>query len=399
MGCPLKTGSRALFNDTDPYVCAWSRNLIANGLVADGDVFEGSINDITPEQASRYKQFHTFSGIAVWSHALRLAGWPDDREIWTGSCPCQPFSRAGRGGGTDDPRHLWPAWFRLIRECRPAVVVGEQVASADGLSWLDSVFADLEGAGYAVAAADLCAAGVGGPHIRQRLYFVAIRMADADESGLSIVGGSGLLDRERAPQRDDVDGRGALRGLADGEGVGRQQERENRERSGAGDGAEGRSAGLESSRDAGGLADADKQHGDRAGFGAGDDRGEQQDAREVRDSDPVRGLGDASGAGLAQQLGERGASCEARGAAQGQAAERTSAPAGSAAARWDDNFWVDVEWLPCRDGKLRPAKSGIFPLAHGATARVGKLRAAGNAIVGPLAATFILAVMDVIDAE
>jgi hypothetical protein len=55
----------------------------------------------------------------VWSYALRLAGWPDDRPVWTGSCPCGPFSVAGKKLGFADPRHLWPEWFRLIGECRP----------------------------------------------------------------------------------------------------------------------------------------------------------------------------------------------------------------------------------------------------------------------------------------
>ncbi len=93
--------------------------------------------------------------------------------MWTGSCPCQPFSAAGKGGGVANERYLWPDFFRLISECRPAIVFGEQVASAAGLGRLDLVQAALEGAGYACGAADLCAASLGAPHIRQRLYWVA----------------------------------------------------------------------------------------------------------------------------------------------------------------------------------------------------------------------------------
>ena len=51
--------------------------------------------------------------------------------------------------------------------------VGEQVAGKAGLEWFDAVSADLEAAGYAVGAVDFCAAGVGAPHIRQRLYWLA----------------------------------------------------------------------------------------------------------------------------------------------------------------------------------------------------------------------------------
>lgn len=159
------------YNEIDPFAAQWLRNLMAVGVIPEGDVDERSIEDVRPGDLRGYVQCHFFAGIGGWVHALDLAGWPRDRPVWTGSCPCQPFSAAGKRDGFDDQRHLWPAWFHLIRECRPPVVFGEQVASA--LDWLDLVQADLEGAGYAVGASDLCAAGVGAPHIRQRLYFVA----------------------------------------------------------------------------------------------------------------------------------------------------------------------------------------------------------------------------------
>lgn len=165
--------SKAYYNENDPKAAAWLRELIKVGAIASGTVDERSIEDVTPNDLRDFTQHHFFAGIGGWSYALRLAGWPDDRAVWTGSCPCQPFSAAGKGGGVTDERHLWPALHHLIRLCRPSVVFGEQVASKDGLGWLDTVQADLEGAGYACGAFDLCAAGVGAPHIRQRLYFVA----------------------------------------------------------------------------------------------------------------------------------------------------------------------------------------------------------------------------------
>jgi DNA (cytosine-5)-methyltransferase 1 len=165
----------AYYNEIDPYAAQWLRNLIAAGHIADGEVDERSIVDVQHEELRGFDQCHFFAGIGVWSHALRRAGWPDDHPIWTGSCPCQPFSAAGKQKGFDDERHLWPVWFRLIDQCRPPVVLGEQVASA--LDWVDLVSADMESAGYAVGASDLCAAGFGGAHIRQRLYFVGV--ADA----------------------------------------------------------------------------------------------------------------------------------------------------------------------------------------------------------------------------
>lgn len=161
------------YNEIDPFAAQWLRELINAGVIAPGDVDERDIADVTADDLAGYDQCHFFAGIGVWSYALRLAGWPDDRPVWTGSCPCQPFSSAGKRAGFVDERHLWPEFSRLIRECRPATVFGEQVASKDGLAWLDLVQADLGGAGYACGALDTCAAGFGAPHIRQRLYWVA----------------------------------------------------------------------------------------------------------------------------------------------------------------------------------------------------------------------------------
>jgi DNA (cytosine-5)-methyltransferase 1 len=173
----------AYYNEIDPIAAKWLRNLIAAGLIAPGDVDERSIEDVRSDDLAGYVQCHFFAGIGVWSYALRAAGWPDDRPVWTGSCPCQPFSAAGHGAGFSDARHLWPHFFHLIRVRRPAKILGEQVASADGLNWLDTVQADLEGTGYAFGAADLCAAGVGAPHIRQRLWWVADAMHDGLQGG------------------------------------------------------------------------------------------------------------------------------------------------------------------------------------------------------------------------
>ena len=177
----------AYYNERDAFAASWLRNLIAAGHIAPGIVDERSIEDVTPGDLLGFTQCHFFAGIGVWSHALRGAGFPDGRPVWTGSCPCQPFSAAGKGGGFTDERHLWPAWHYLIEQCRPPLVFGEQVASRDGLAWLDLVHSDMEGAGYAFGAFDLCAAGVGAPHIRQRLYFVA-DTASAQREGRATTG-------------------------------------------------------------------------------------------------------------------------------------------------------------------------------------------------------------------
>ncbi|ACR29194.1 DNA cytosine methyltransferase [Burkholderia glumae] len=161
----------AYYNEIDPYAAQWLRNLIAAGHIAPGDVDERSIEDVRPDDLRGYTQCHFFAGLGGWSRALRLAGWPDDRPVWTGSCPCQPFSVAGKGLGFDDPRHLWPHWYWLIKQRRPATIFGEQVAAAT--DWLGLVRNNLEALEYAVGAMPIEAASAGAEHFRDRYWFVA----------------------------------------------------------------------------------------------------------------------------------------------------------------------------------------------------------------------------------
>ena len=158
------------FNEWEPYPAQWTRNLYP-GAVVD----ERSITDLRGEELQGYERVHLFAGLGLWQRALELAGFPAGVTVWTGSCPCQPFSSAGKRKGEADERHLWPAMYRLIAECRPDFVFGEQVSSAIGQGWLDRVFGDLEAAGFACGAAVLGAHSIGAPHIRQRLYWGAIR--------------------------------------------------------------------------------------------------------------------------------------------------------------------------------------------------------------------------------
>jgi DNA (cytosine-5)-methyltransferase 1 len=162
-----------LYNEWDAKTAAWLRELCKQGHVTNGVVDERSITELRGEDLRGYGRVHLFAGIAGWDYALRLAGFPDDRVVWTGSCPCQPFSAAGKRKGQADERHLWPEMFRLVRECRPDTIFGEQVASAVGHGWIDGVFADLEGIGYTCGAVVLGAHSVGAPHMRQRLWWVA----------------------------------------------------------------------------------------------------------------------------------------------------------------------------------------------------------------------------------
>jgi DNA (cytosine-5)-methyltransferase 1 len=351
----------AWYNEIDPYAAQWLRNLIDAGHIAPGVVDERSIIDVRADELAGFVQCHFFAGIGGWSLALRLAGWPDARPVWTGSCPCQPFSAAGQRRGFADERHLWPAWFRLIGECRPGRLYGEQVADATALRWWDAVRADLEHARYACAAADLCAAGVGAPHIRQRLYW----LADDYGSGRTRVGWDGQ-------------GRVAQRGPACW------------------------------------LADDDDDGCEELGRARLFD-GERTAQRHDPDGCDTAGLlGDAGDEGLAQCLGFPGIPGGAGGNDAGQTAVGTGVHV---------DFWTPCDWIDCQDGKRRPIESGTFPLAAGLPAgmgrlraiqrrlagvagvagldaaslrrakgcRIGSVRAYGNAIVPPLAAVFIRA--------
>jgi len=204
--------NETIYNEIDDHAVHWLRALIFEGHVAPGRVERTGIEHLRPEHIANAKQAHFFAGIGVWSHALRLAGWPDDRPVWTGSCPCQPFSDAGSSRGASDERHLWPAWFTLIRECRPSVIFGEQVASKSGRHWLDAVSADLETLGYAVGSADLCAASVGAPHIRQRLFWVAVANRDGRQKF------SATRIHADGQRRDNASRRGSAVGLGDFDG-------------------------------------------------------------------------------------------------------------------------------------------------------------------------------------
>jgi DNA (cytosine-5)-methyltransferase 1 len=331
----------AYYNEIDPYAAQWLRNLIAAGHIAVGDVDERSIVEVRPDDVRGYTQCHWFAGIGGWSIALRLAGWDDARPVWTGSCPCQPFSAAGAGKAADDSRHLWPAWFPLIAECRPATVFGEQVEAAIGWGWLDAVFADLEGEGYACGAAVLPACGVGAPHIRQRLWFVA----DAAEPRRQAAGKHRSGASSQASRSSE---HGRTRLLAHPNG--RHPSPEGLQRGGEhGLGEEdGRSGGLvnpasEQAR----LPGRARKPGSTAGELGDAPRDEQRRPR----------LSETSGG-------------------------RPSALGGSSP-------WSNCDWLPCTDGKARPVEPGSFPLAHGVQRRASKLRAYGNAIVPQVAAEFI----------
>ena len=383
---------KAYYNEIDPKAAAWLRELIKQGLIAPGDVDERSIEDVLPTELAGYTQCHFFAGIGVWSHALRQAGWPDDRPVWTGSCPCQPFSAAGKRGGVDDERHLWPAWFWLISQCRPDVVYGEQVGGKGGREWFRLVSSDLAGIGYRGNVKELPACGFGAPHIRQRLYFVAESLsgkeyASAEGRLHAESGSSGTVDeladaislavRSERPRshvqetakmegdkREQVWADSSERGTV-GELADATIKRHDGRRSGEASGGTGES---ERSRNAGIL--------EHAASDGRDARRAESDRRGIASGCGTDILGYAeSGIGRVSIREEQIDSVEPGGAGP------------------TNGFWRDAQWIYCRDDKYRAVEPGTFPLAHGVPGRVGRLRAYGNAIVPQVAAEFIKAAM------
>ncbi len=351
----------AYYNENDPKAAAWLCELIKQGHIAPGVVDTRSIEDVRPVELAGFTQCHFFAGIGGWSLALRLAGWPDDRPVWTGSCPCQPFSAAGKRTGTSDDRHLWPHFHWLIKQCRPVTVFGEQVASKDGLDWLDIVQADLENSDYTSGAVDLCAAGFGAPHIRQRLFWVA------QSSGYRC---------SRKGQTGKIEAR---------PDAGRQFERQGTDERGEFSPRPERS-GFEL---LGGVANA-KNYRDRRDPGKVFRTNEELEAfkkpgedetRQRCDSGSVVRVADANNAGSQRREGvpERANQCT------------TGSDRLVSNPNPTNGFWGAVDWLGCRDGKWRPVEPGTFPLADGIPARVVRLRGYGNAIVPQVAAAFIQA--------
>jgi len=335
------------YNEWDKGAAAWLRELIKAGLIPNGYVDERSITEVTPSDLEGFTQCHFFAGVGGWSYALQLAGIPASTRLWTGSPPCQPFSVAGKQLGQLDERHLAPTFMRLVAQCRPPVLFGEQVAAAIGKHWLDDLFTELEREGYACGAAVLPACSVGAPHKRDRLFFGADLLANPGYDPATGKTKTAHNDRPEANRPANQLSGCCLpsRSLADTN--------------------DARPQGW------GGMPECSAE------FFAGSCRV----AYELAKSDSEQQRPNA-------ETGKRHEHVSSR---------RIEGPAEATGLRCDNTanphhgFWSGADWLGCRDGKFRPVESGTFPLANGIPARVGRLRGYGNAIVPQVAAEFIKA--------
>ena len=395
-----------MYNENEPFAMRWLGQLQERNLIPEGKIDGRSITDIRPEDCDPTSHF--FAGIGGWAYALQLAGWDPARPVWTGSCPCQPFSIAGKGTGTSDKRHLWPIWRDLIAEYRPATIFGEQTSSKLGREWLSGVRTDLEELGYAVGAADLCAASVNAPHRRQRLYWVAYTGHSGNRRW------DGLRDSEAepiGPEREDQRG-----------GQGRQDQAGFRALDVPTDGGSEYTGhdplhGLVNPLRGGAIDNDTKaeqggygpQHGLPGPTGAsGGGSSELANTSSERcDGEPVflqRGesrqaipeiTGSSEISGRDRELADTTRQCIDRG--------RQTGPR-----RWDEHtnsspvslrdFWDDYDIAVCTeiDGttRARRIEPGTMPLVTGISNRVGLIKGYGNAIVPQLAATFIRAFLE-----
>ena len=133
--------------------------------------------------------------------------WRSKIDILSGGFPCQPFSSAGKRKGTADDRHLWPEMLRAIREIAPHFVVGETVSNIahwTGGEVFEMVCCDLENEGYEIIPFNIPAAGIGAPHQRQRIWFIAKQLDSMANAGGIGCGGRELSKGDN-PKRQPMD--------------------------------------------------------------------------------------------------------------------------------------------------------------------------------------------------
>lgn len=363
------------YNEIDKNACAWLAENMRRGLIPFGDIDDRSIELVQPGDVAGYVACHYFAGIGGWAYAARIARWPDERPIWTGSCPCQPFSRAGKRRGTADRRHLWPHLFRLISACRPPAIMGEQVAQAAGWNWFNGVSTDLAREAYQCRGVGLCSCAVDSPDERERIYWCAV--ADGSDSN------AGRRKLQRPGESSSAHGKWPP----------------------------GEFTGYHGSF--GPMVDDASQ---RRGEGGPIPVFLRRRGTSSSPNAPDLTLGNSNGQGLSKR---EGIAIDAR--PEREAAERTDDPAerqqpmgnddhhgkleqeGSVAGSWgrpgdpdvrNGSWYADHEWIECHDGKKRRAQPGTSMLAARLPGRIPLWRGFGGSVNAQVAAEVIRAFME-----
>lgn len=349
------------YNEFDPKIANWLRELIKMKVIAEGEVDDRSMLDISVNDLKGFTQHHFFAGIGTWSYALRNAGWSDDRPVWTASLPCQPFSVAGNQKGKQDERHLLPHFVELVKQFRPNTIFGEQVEAAIRHGWLDDLQTTMEAEGYAIGHTILGTHSVNAAHQRQRLYWVA----NTEQSGQQ-----GWLSGRGNPKWENIDGH-----------IGRG----------------GSNSRLGNTEHNGLNADTLRRSTSESEAKSGLLKPERPN--------PLGRLGNAKHDGSSTSKKQRSNESSVFCSKEGQ--DSSSKPKRAGSSSFISSISEEsVEWLYCRDNKYRPIKSGIKPLVDGAARgvvysggeinanntgleRAMRLKGYGNAINADVAQLFI----------
>ena len=274
-------------------------------------------------------------------------------DVITGGFPCQDLSLAGNQAGIEGERSgLWSECARLLGEVRPRYAIFENVPNllngGDG-NWFKRVLWDISKVGYDAEWHCIRASDIGAPHRRERIWIICYKnnssMADTQS-----VQNNGLRFNENQGQAK------TNRIQSGGSGSGTV---------GVGDTAHGGSQGSGATRVGQGVEQSGSQFG-----GA------------ISDVGVDNAIGNGRNEG---RFGDHGRN-------DGQQPDPVIE---DGRAKQTNGAWSDVDWLLCRDGKWRPVEPNTFPLADGATARVGRLRAYGNAITAQVAQGLIESYMEV----
>lgn len=353
----------------------------------------------------RWRDIRTLTGESFYEQTgLRTV------DVISGGFPCQPFSVAGKRRGKEDDRYLWPEMVRVIKELRPAWIVGENVAGIVKMA-LPDILSELESCGYRTRAFLVPACAVGARHRRYRVAIVAY--TESQHEGRLPVGekkkkpgftGSGKdvadtqSERKRGlpiqqgrPQQENTDTERGCEDVQHSDSPGCKEQHS----SGKPDGS-----GLPCRRcDAGAVCNT-------SGTGLPDGTGRQMGKSEP-EPEPERPGCNVSDTDMQKALWREpceGTSGETAGSRENirngkeEYAERQRRPAqpglGGVAARLSDRMDGDLDFIIDHYWDVEP---DIPRVAAGVPDRVGRLKALGNAVVPQQFYPFFEAIAEIME--
>lgn len=313
----------------------------------------------------RWKDIRTLTGESFYERTgLRTV------DVISGGFPCQPFSVAGKQRGKEDDRFLWPEMVRVIKELRPAWVVGENVAGIINMA-LDDILFELEAAGYKTRTFLVPACTVGAKHRRYRVAIVGY----AEHNGLyaaEVRGGietAGGREQERQEEASELAGAGRptnSKNVADIEGTRNWKLPAEREKPGP--------ENTDIDRCSKDVADIKSFH--QRGLPV---REEQEDAGfGIRSKHVCNAAGEGLPDGTSKQMGGRSTEQEPK-RPDCRREKRTIKPVLGGVADGIPG-WVDGD-LDFLINHYWDAEPDIPRIATGIKDRVGRIKALGNAVV------------------